>query len=88
MQSLQEMLPYFAAAGHNLYAKSVHIYLQQMLQLQKQHPDVYAFFNTVVRLGNRAGANEKHEIDRWIDKRSRNGRVSTHTMAPIYASMC
>ena len=40
LKSLQEMLPYFAAAGHNLYTKSVHIYLQQMLQLQAQHPDV------------------------------------------------
>ena len=44
LKSLQEMLPYFAAAGHNLYTKSVRIYLQQMLQLQAQHPDVYAFF--------------------------------------------
>ena len=32
LKSLQEMLPYFAAAGHNLYTKSVHIYLQQMIQ--------------------------------------------------------
>ena len=40
------MLPYFAAAGHNLYTKSVHIYLQQMLQLQAQNPGVYAFFST------------------------------------------
>ena len=46
LKSLQEMLPYFVAAGHNLYTKSVHIYLQQMLQLQAQHPDVYAFFRT------------------------------------------
>ena len=37
------MLPYFAAAEHNLYTKSMYIYLQQMLQLQAQHPDVYAF---------------------------------------------
>ena len=42
-KSLQEMLPYFAAAGHNLlYTKSVHMYLQQILKLQAQHPDVYA----------------------------------------------
>ena len=46
LMSLQEMLPYFVAAGHNLYTQSVHIYLQQMLQLEVQHPDVYAFFST------------------------------------------
>ena len=56
LKLLQEMLPYFAAAGHNLYTKSVHIYLQQMLQLQAQHPDVYAFFSTgyhVIRRSDR-----------------------------------
>ena len=46
LHSLQEMLPYYAAAGHNSYAKSVHIYLQQMLRLQTQHPDVHASFNS------------------------------------------
>lgn len=40
LQSLREMLPIFAAAGHNLYAKSVYIYLQQMLQLDAKHADV------------------------------------------------
>ena len=29
LQTLQEMLPYYAAAGHNLYTKSVYIYLQK-----------------------------------------------------------
>jgi len=33
IKSVQDMLPYFAAAGHNLYAKSCHIYLQQMMEL-------------------------------------------------------
>ena len=46
LKSLQEMLPYFAAVGHKLYTNSVHIYLQQMLQLQAQHSDVYTFFST------------------------------------------
>ena len=30
LQTIQAMLPYFAAAGHNLYAKSAHMYLQTM----------------------------------------------------------
>ena len=40
MQSLRDMLPFYAAAGHNLYAKSVYIYLQQMLELKSKHADV------------------------------------------------
>jgi len=39
LQAVQEMLPYFAAAGHNLYAKSTYIYLQKMQQLPGSHPE-------------------------------------------------
>ena len=46
LKSLQEMLPFFAASGHNLYAKSAYIYVQQMLQLADSHPDVFAFFRS------------------------------------------
>ena len=38
------MLPYFAAAGHNLYTKSAYLYLQKMTELKKDHPDVYKNF--------------------------------------------
>ena len=44
LQSLYEMLPYFAASGHRLYLKSVHIYLQKMIKLPEQHPEVYQHF--------------------------------------------
>ena len=44
IQTLHAMLPYFAAAGHNMYAKSAYIYLSSMISLQKDHPDVYAKF--------------------------------------------
>ena len=30
LQAVHDMLPYFAAAGHNLYAKSAYIYVQKM----------------------------------------------------------
>ncbi|KAK6172757.1 hypothetical protein SNE40_016353 [Patella caerulea] len=56
LQTLHQMLPYFAAAGHNSYTKSVHIYLQQMIQVHAKHPDVYVFFNTghhVIRRSDR-----------------------------------
>uniref|UniRef100_K1QT07 Cadherin domain-containing protein n=1 Tax=Magallana gigas TaxID=29159 RepID=K1QT07_MAGGI len=37
LSTLQEMLPYYAAAGHNLYAKSVYLYLSQMQDLDRVH---------------------------------------------------
>ena len=38
------MLPYFAASGHNLYAKSAYVYLQMMHQLEGRQPLVHASF--------------------------------------------
>ena len=39
LQTVQDMLPYFAASGHSLYAKSLYVYLQIMLRLPETHPD-------------------------------------------------
>ena len=44
LQAVQEMLPYFAASGHNLYAKSAYMYLQKMQKLPESHPDVHSSF--------------------------------------------
>ena len=44
LAAVKGMLPFFAAAGHNLYAKSAYLYLQKMCQLDKTHPDVYTHF--------------------------------------------
>ena len=44
LQALHYMLPYMAASGHNLYTKSVYLYLQDMTTLQESHPEVYAHF--------------------------------------------
>lgn len=44
LQSLYDMLPFFAASGHRLYLKSVHIYLQKMAKLPEQHPEVHQHF--------------------------------------------
>jgi len=35
LSSIKKMLPYFHASGHFLYAKSAHLYLQDMLHLKK-----------------------------------------------------
>ena len=34
LQCVKRMLPYFHASGHFLYAKTAHLYLQDMLQLE------------------------------------------------------
>ena len=44
LASVFAMLPYFAASGHNLYAKSAYLYLQLMLELQTTFPDIYEKF--------------------------------------------
>jgi hypothetical protein len=44
LQTVREMLPYFAAAGHNLYAKSAYVYLQKMLEIPESHPDIHTSF--------------------------------------------
>ncbi|KAK3747021.1 hypothetical protein QZH41_001488 [Actinostola sp. cb2023] len=56
LQTVYEMLPYFAASGHNQYAKSAYIYLQFMRELEEKHPDVYRNFQEglhVVRRSDR-----------------------------------
>ena len=44
LQAVTDMLPYLAASGHNLYAKSTRIYLQEMVNLEKSHSDLYEKF--------------------------------------------
>ena len=44
LQTVQAMLPYFAASGHNLYTKSSRIYLQEMGKLKNDHPHVHDAF--------------------------------------------
>ncbi|KAG1711224.1 hypothetical protein GQR58_002605 [Nymphon striatum] len=56
MNALHDMLPYLAAAGHNLYAKSIYVYLQRLAQLSIQHPEVHHQFQNgyhVVRRSDR-----------------------------------
>ena len=44
LKAVSCMLPYFAAAGHNLYTKSAYLYLQMMYELEHVHPDVHNKF--------------------------------------------
>lgn len=56
LNSVQAMHPFFAASGHNNYAKSIQVYLQDMQKLHETNPDVHRFFsdgNFVTRRTNR-----------------------------------
>ena len=56
VHALHTMLPYLAAAGHNLYTKSIYAYLQRLAQLSIQHPEVHHQFQNgyhVVRRSDR-----------------------------------
>ena len=44
LQSVRDMLPYFAAAGHSLYAKSGYVYITSMQNLEDTHPEVFHQF--------------------------------------------
>ena len=41
LATLQQILPIFAACGHNNYAKSVWLYLMRMQELEEKHPKLY-----------------------------------------------
>jgi hypothetical protein len=71
LSTVARMLPYLAAAGHNLYVKSSYIYLTEMLQLEREHPDVYNQFllgHHSLRRSDRmwAGMSSDHMIEQVL----------------------
>jgi len=44
LEAMNDMLPYLAAAGHSLYTKSIHIYLQKMSDMHATNPSVHKHF--------------------------------------------
>ncbi len=44
LHAISEMLPFFAAAGHNHYAKSTRLYIHFMQSFNTDHPNVYRSF--------------------------------------------
>ena len=44
LQAVLDMLPFFAAAGHNLYVKSAYIYLMHMQDLEANNHEIHNFF--------------------------------------------
>ena len=56
LKSLTEMVPYYAAAGHNNYLKSTYLYLQNMFELKNSHPHIDKLFQSgfhVIRRSDR-----------------------------------
>jgi hypothetical protein len=41
---VQQMIPFFHASGHFQYAKCAHLYVQDMIQLEYNHPQAYKEF--------------------------------------------
>lgn len=65
LQSVKQMLPYYAAAGHNNYLKSSYIYLQNMLNLKNTHPNVEKLFQSgyhVIRKSHRFWAGRSADL--------------------------
>ena len=46
LESVKDVLPFLAAAGHNHYTKSSRLYRQQLLDLKVTRPDVFDNFST------------------------------------------
>lgn len=44
LQTMYDMLPFFAAAGHNLYTKSAYVYLTSMHMLPSEHPEIFTAY--------------------------------------------
>ena len=54
LKTLESMLPYLAASGHDLYTKSVWIYLERMSNLEEEHPDIHESFMRGMHVVRRA----------------------------------
>ena len=82
VHALHTMLPYLAAAGHNLYTKSIYAYLQRLAQLSIQHPEVHHQFQNgyhVVRRSDRywAGLSTDLLIEQVLMRRVKTTRGLT-----------
>ena len=99
IEAVLDMLPYLTASGRSLYAKSARIYLQTMLSLEQDYPDVHRNFAQgfhVARRSSRAWAglstdlmleHEEYEDQRRVNKRKRNDRATAVDVAFVHASL-
>lgn len=90
LKTIQEMLPYFASLGRNMYTKSARLYLQKMLHLEDEHPEVYHQFQEglhVIRRTDRlwAGLSSDLVIEQTVMKnmKSRGGLTRGRGMSEL-----
>ncbi|KAJ8870621.1 hypothetical protein PR048_029644 [Dryococelus australis] len=65
LKTLNGMLPYFAAAGHTHFTKSVCVHVENMLDLQTLNPDLYTKFENslfIIRRSDREWAGLTPEL--------------------------
>ena len=102
LEVVSEMLPYLAASGHSLYAKSASIYLSYTANLPNDHRVVHQHFVEglhVARRSDRAWAglstdlmieqvlNAQQEYKWSSDQRQRNDRTAASHVVTWYAGM-
>ena len=69
LQSLREMHPFLAAAGHNNYTKSLALFIPRMIDLEQTHPDVYrAFMNGLFPVRRSDGVWSRIFTDLFIEQ--------------------
>lgn len=54
LHAINKMLPFLAAAGHNLYVKCASLYLQSMSNLERDKPEVYESFDSGLHVVRRS----------------------------------
>jgi len=103
LKARSDMFPYLAAAGHNNYVKSVHVYLDKMCSLCDDHPNIQENFDAgfhCVRRSDRfwAGLSTDLVIEQvlmrsmktkwWTYKETGYGRATTFNLATLHACLC
>ena len=96
------MLPYLAASGHSLYAKSASIYLSSMANLPNDHRVVHQHFVEGLNVAKRSDRawtglsidlmieqvlNAQHEYKWSSDQRQMNDRTAASHVVTCYAGM-
>ena len=103
LHAIQEMLPYLAVSGHNLYTKSAKVYLRQMSNLQAELNNALKHFEEGLHVVRRsyhlwAGLSSdliieqvliaKPENQRGPHERERNDGATASAVAAIHACLC
>ncbi len=102
LEAVSEMLPYWAASGHSLYAKSASNFISSIANLPNDHRVVHQHFVEVLHVAKRSDRawaglstdlmieqvlNAQHEYKYRSDERQRNDRTAASHVVTCYAGM-